>query len=56
MPTLRVALQSVQLMLGKKCVPLHLAIGSQQSFRGMVDVLQQKAFVYESGGAGKFAE
>ncbi len=52
----KMALQSVQLMLGKKCVPLHLAIGSQQSFRGMVDVLQQKAFVYESGGAGKFAE
>jgi elongation factor G len=52
----KMALQSVQTMLGKKCVPLHLAIGSQQSFKGIVDVLEQKAYIFESGTAGKFAE
>jgi elongation factor G len=52
----KMALQSVQTTLGKKCAPLHLAIGSQQSFKGLVDVLGQKAYVFEGGTAGQFTE
>ncbi len=48
---------STQTLLGKKCVPMHLPIGSQQSFRGIVDLLHMKAYLYEPGSnSGKFTE
>jgi elongation factor G len=50
------ALRSVELVLGKKCAPLQIPIGSQSSFKGVVDLLLQKAYVYEGGTAGKFTE
>jgi elongation factor G len=50
------ALKSVELVLGKKCAPLHLPIGTQTSYKGVVDLLHQKSYVYEGGAAGKFAE
>ena len=34
---------------GAKCIPVHLPIGSQASFKGVVDVLTQKAYVGEKG-------
>lgn len=47
------AYQSTQDVLGKKCAPLHLPIGSQSAFRGVVDLLHRKAYIYEGG---KFSE
>jgi elongation factor G len=52
----KMAFNSVQTVLGKMCAPLHLPIGSQQSFRGVIDLLHEKAYLYESGTAGKFTE
>ncbi|MDQ3928567.1 MAG: elongation factor G, partial [Chloroflexota bacterium] len=53
----KMAYQSIQTVLGKKCAPLQMPIGSQQSFRGVVDLLQMKAYMYEAGStAGKFTE
>jgi elongation factor G len=44
-------------VLGKKCVALQLPIGSQQTFRGIVDLLQFKAYLYQAGStAGSFTE
>ncbi|HUS15310.1 MAG TPA: elongation factor G [Chloroflexia bacterium] len=44
-------------MFGKGVTPLHLPIGSQQNFRGVVDVLHGKAYLYKGlGGDGQFAE
>ncbi len=39
---------------GKACVPLQVPIGSAESFKGVVDILSGKAFVYEHGDSGKF--
>jgi elongation factor G len=39
---------------GKACVPLLIPIGSAESFKGVVDILSGKAFVYEQGDSGKF--
>ncbi len=51
------AFHSIQEVLGRKCAPVQMPIGSQQSFRGVVDLLTQKAFVYEPGStSGKFTE
>jgi elongation factor G len=52
----KTAFHSIQNVLGKKCAPLHLPIGSQQSFKGIVDLLHQKAYIYDSGTSGKFSE
>lgn len=35
---------------GNKVIPLTLPIGSEQSFKGYVDVITQKAYVYEEKG------
>jgi elongation factor G len=39
------AVQQVQERFGKKCVPLQLPIGSQDSFQGVVDLLEMQAFL-----------
>jgi elongation factor G len=41
--------QQIQASWGAKCVPVTLPIGSQASFKGVVDVLRQKAYVAEKG-------
>ncbi len=46
------AFHSTQEVLGKKCAPMHLPIGSQQSFKGLVDLLHRKAYIYEPGNTG----
>lgn len=50
------AFHSIQDVLGKKCAPLQLSIGSQTTFRGVIDLLHQKAYIYDSGTSGKFTE
>ncbi|MEO8286934.1 MAG: elongation factor G [Chloroflexota bacterium] len=52
----KMAFHSVQDVLGKKCAPLHLPIGTQHSYKGIVDLLHQKAYLYEEGTNGKFRE
>ncbi len=42
-------LQQIQASFGQKCIPVHLPIGSQASFKGVVDVLTQKAYAGEKG-------
>jgi len=39
------AVQQVQNAFGSKCIPVFLPIGSQASFKGVVDVLAQKAYL-----------
>ncbi len=39
---------------GKSCVPIQIPIGSAESFAGVVDVLNQKAYVYGHGESGQF--
>jgi elongation factor G len=42
-------LQQIQATWGAKCVPVHLPIGKEHDFKGVVDVLSQKAYVGEKG-------
>ncbi len=46
------ALQQVQSRLGRSCVALYLPIGSQDSFQGVVDLVEQKAYLGEKGEEG----
>ncbi|MEX2158325.1 MAG: elongation factor G [Dehalococcoidia bacterium] len=41
---------------GKRCVPLQLPIGSQDSFQGVVDLLEMQAFLGEKAEAGSIPE
>jgi len=45
-------LQQVQSELGRSCVALYLPIGSQDSFQGVVDLVEQKAYMGERGEEG----
>ncbi|HWO73915.1 MAG TPA: GTP-binding protein, partial [Dehalococcoidia bacterium] len=40
-------LQQVQASLSRRCVPLHVPIGSQDSFKGIVDLVTMKAYMGE---------
>jgi len=40
-------LQQVQADLSRRCVPLHVPIGSQDSFKGIVDLVTMKAYMGE---------
>ena len=47
-------LEEAQSQLGAKVVPFQLPIGQGESFKGVVDILKKKAYVYS--GEGKFTE
>ncbi len=46
--------QNIQDNFGKTCVPLQVPIGAAESFKGIVDILSGKAYVYNQGDSGKF--
>ncbi len=39
-----------------KAAAVFLPIGAEASFRGVVDLLRNKAYIYQTDGSGKFAE
>lgn len=39
-----------------EAVPVQIPIGSEASFRGVIDLLKMRAYVYETDGSGKFKE
>ena len=41
------AVASIQNTFGKKCVPIELPIGAEAGFKGVVDLMAGKAFVYD---------
>ena len=42
-------------LTGRSC-PIQLPIGEEKSFRGVVDLVAEKAYVYQTDGSGKFTE
>ncbi|MGH9458851.1 MAG: elongation factor G [Thermoanaerobaculia bacterium] len=46
--------ESLQRKFGKSVVPVQLPIGSEKDFRGVVDLITMKAYVWETDGSGKF--
>lgn len=50
------ALANVQEILSKKAVAVQLPIGSEKEFKGVVDLVHEKAYLYEPDGDGKGKE
>jgi elongation factor G len=44
----------IQSNFGSACVPLLMPIGSAENFKGVVDVLHEKAYFYTKGDSGQF--
>jgi elongation factor G len=49
-------LSSVRSVLSRTVIPVQLPIGEERSFRGVVDLVGQKAYIYQTDGSGKFTE
>lgn len=49
-------IDAVRNTFGTKCAVIQLPIGSQDSFRGVVDLISMKAYVYDGNSSGKFQE
>ncbi len=50
------ALESVQGVFGRTAVPIHLPIGSERDFKGIVDLVRMKSYTYTPDGDGKGKE
>jgi elongation factor G len=49
-------LESVQEFFGRTAIPMHLPIGSERDFKGVVDLVRMKAYTYAQDGDGKGKE
>jgi elongation factor G len=50
------ALDSVQQVFGRTAIPIHLPIGSEREFKGVVDLVRMKSYTYTPDGDGKGKE
>jgi elongation factor G len=50
------ALESVQAVFGRTAIPVHLPIGSERDFKGVVDLVRMKSYTYSLDGDGKGKE
>jgi len=46
--------EDIQNNFGKSCVPVQVPIGSAENFKGVIDILNEKAYVYNKGDSGQF--
>lgn len=44
----------IQANFGAACVPVQIPVGAAENFKGVVDVLTQKAYLFTQGESGKF--
>src|SRR6266852_691650 len=49
-------LESLTNAFGRTVIPLELPIGSEKSFKGVIDLVRMKAYTYDLGGNGKGKE
>ena len=50
------ALESVQQFFGRTAVPIHLPVGVEKDFKGVVDLVRMKSYSYTLDGDGKGKE
>ena len=50
------SLNSIQQALGRMCVPIQVPLGEERAFKGVVDLVQMKAYSYQADGSGKLSE
>ena len=46
------ALESVQSVFGRTAVPIHLPLGAERDFNGVVDLVRMKSYTYAANGDG----
>ena len=46
--------KSIQKTFGRAVTPLQLPIGEEKDFRGLVDLIRGKAYIYKADGSGSF--
>jgi elongation factor G len=49
-------LEALRAAYGRTVIPVHLPIGEEKNFRGLVDLVRMKAFLYDPDGSGKAKE
>jgi elongation factor G len=47
-------LDALQKKFGKNVVPIQLPIGEEKDFRGVIDLVAMKAWIYQTDGSGKY--
>jgi len=52
----KTAVEAVQQFFGRQAIPVHLPIGEEKNFSGVVDVIEGKARLFEKDESGKFQE
>ena len=50
------SLEALQTAFGRPVVPVQLPIGEEQNFKGIVDLIRNRAYLYGAGGNGDFKE
>lgn len=50
------ALESVHQIFGRAAVPIQIPIGSERDFKGVIDLIHMKAYLYKADGDGKTSE
>ena len=50
------SLKSLQEACGRTVIPIQLPIGEEKNFKGVVDLIAKKAYVYQTDESGKFSE
>jgi elongation factor G len=48
--------KEIKEIFGDKATPVHLPIGAAETFSGIVDLLENKAYEFQNDGSGKFKE
>ncbi len=49
-------LENVQSVFGRTAIPIHLPVGAERDFQGVVDLVRMKAYTYTPDGDGKGKE
>ena len=49
-------LADIQQRFGRAAVPIHLPLGSEKNFEGIIDLIGMHAYCYKAGGDGKGRE
>lgn len=50
------SMESIHENFGRAPIPLHLPIGSEKTFRGLIDLVTMKAYTSDTTGSGKASE
>ncbi len=50
------SVEGIQDFFGREAVPVQIPIGEESNFKGVVDLIHQKAYIYETDGSGACKE